>query len=385
VSVLHVWPQDLTEGDGQITTSAILEYPDGERKELWYKLPLEHKNNLAVNHDSFLLGGLFEAMRYPALLEVHGEVSPSLLRNLDEFQEVWALWSPETYSKVEMLAETEIEPLRPGEDSAITAFSMGVDACYSAFSHARKLRGRSWVNLKAGLFVHGFLDYPIIRNDEFDRAKITANSLLDSLGLELIPMSTNIRYLLRNWPDTHGIALAACISQLSGAYTQGLIPSSNTYKYPRLNWGSTPLTDQMFSSRSFEIVHDGGNAPRTKKIKTIADWPEAMESLQVCNNAWQHDRNCSRCGKCIRTALGFRVQGIDLPVCFDHDPTIADILKLRFRTNNKDYLDLLEVGRESSPGTSWFRAYETVYRYNHTTSILRYSKLGQAIKRFFIR
>jgi len=385
LSDLHIWPKEIQEEDGHLKTSAVFEYPNGERKELWFKLPARYRNSVAHNQDPFLLGSIFEAMRFPTQIEVHGEISPSLLRNLDEFQEVWTLWKPDIYSKVDMRAEAEIELPKPDKDSAITAFSMGLDACYSAFSHSHGLRGRSNVNLKAGLLVHGFFDIPISKKVEFEHAKKAAVGLLDNLGLELIPMVSNIRSVLHYWPDTHGIATAACLNLLSGAYAQGLIPSSDAFQYLRFPWGSTPLTDPMFSSRAFQIIHDGISMPRTQKIKTIADWPEAMTSMRVCNFGWKNNRNCSHCDKCIRTELAFRALGLPIPPCFDHDPTHSDILKLRFDDQNKDYLDILDVARQNSPGETWLLALETVYRYNMILTRLKSSKLGQVYKRLFLR
>ena len=50
--------------------------------------------------DGFVFGIMFYAMRLGQDVQVHGPVSLDALLNLNEFQEGWALWKPQTYRKV---------------------------------------------------------------------------------------------------------------------------------------------------------------------------------------------------------------------------------------------------------------------------------------------
>ncbi|WP_375515647.1 hypothetical protein [uncultured Nostoc sp.] len=142
---------------------------------------------------------------------------------------------------------------------AISAFSGGLDSCFTAFRHSRGKCGRSQRPLEAGLMVHGF-DIPLFEQESFDRAVQKSKLTLASLGLELIPMATNFRDFKQNWEDTHGIAVASCLMLLQGGYSIGLIPSSDPYHAVDLSWGwgSNPLTDPLLSSSTFPIIHDGG-------------------------------------------------------------------------------------------------------------------------------
>ena len=75
---------------------------------------------------------LFTAMRLGTDLHVHAELSPSLLRNLEEFQSVWVCWRPAHYAKVEFSADVERDATVDDSDDALTLFSGGVDSSFTA-------------------------------------------------------------------------------------------------------------------------------------------------------------------------------------------------------------------------------------------------------------
>jgi hypothetical protein len=82
----------------------------------------------------------------------------------------------------------------------------------------------------------------------------------------------------------------------------------------------------LLGSSSFAVVHDGAAYNRLEKLRLLAGWGEAIESLRVCPVDPRHDRNCGRCTKCILMILTFRVLGIE-PRCFDPVPTDETVLR----------------------------------------------------------
>ena len=105
----HLWPEEPRVQEDQINASFYLETEAGERQQFWFRMPLEHRGALTTHCDPYVLAALFRAMRAPADLIVHGQASPSLLRNLEEYQAVWVKWRPKVYSKIEILADEELE------------------------------------------------------------------------------------------------------------------------------------------------------------------------------------------------------------------------------------------------------------------------------------
>ena len=131
-------------------------------------------------------------------------------------------------------------------------------------------------------------------------------------------------------------------------------------------FGSNPVTDHLFSSNSFRILHDGAAYIRREKIREISKWPEALKFLRVCYEGVEHDRNCCKCEKCIRTILSFRVMGLNLPECFEQDVRDDQILALtKLRGANLYYFEeILFQAKISFVSESWVTALDKCVKKN---------------------
>jgi hypothetical protein len=349
--------------EGEITTGVAIESPHAPRRRLWYRVRLPEGWRLTGASDPFVLVPLYDAMRRRLPIHVEGDVSPSLLANLEEFQRFWARWYPGRFTPVEIVPDHEREQA-PGVAGALTAFSGGVDSCFTAFRHATGGAGRRRQTPLTAVMAHGF-DVPIEKTAEFDAAADGAESMLATLGIPLVRMATNVRHVEHAWDDLVGPALASCLHLLQPNARAGLIPAS--YPYSRLPlWGSHPVSDRLLSSAAFPIEHDGGAYSRDDKIEVIADWPAALAGLRVCWEKPLHGRNCGSCVKCVRTILAFRALGLGLPECFDADVTDDQIRALgRLDRHGRESLRILldSVERTACSG-SWVRAVRSVYYRN---------------------
>ncbi|MBD0346964.1 MAG: hypothetical protein ICV63_19485, partial [Coleofasciculus sp. Co-bin14] len=278
----HLWQEAPVEVDGTLNLSVTIESPTHSRTRLWYRVPTEYADSLTHNCDSFALAIILLAMNHSTDLWVHGEVSPSLLQNLTEFQAAWACWCPHKYRQIEITADVEREYSRTTlTDKAITAFSGGVDSCFTVFRHKTNRCGRLKRNLQAGLMVHGF-DIPLEEEDVFERAAEKSKAMLASIGVELIPIATNVRQLGQDWEHVFGTAVASTLMLFQAGYHIGLIPSSDCYNAMELPYGSNPITDPLLSSQNFQIVHDGASFTRIDKIREISNWSDVLQNLRVC-------------------------------------------------------------------------------------------------------
>lgn len=362
----HLWREDTIETDGQTTVGVTIERPEHKRKLLWYRVPAEYGSFLTKTSEPFVLSALFGAMHEATDLYVHGQVSPSLLQNLEEFQQVWSCWRPDRYTRVEIKADVERDqPETSNSDGAIVAFSGGVDSCFTAWRHCTGSCGRLRRNLGAAVLVHGF-DIPIEEKEAFNRVAEKSNKMLEGLSIEMITIATNFRQLGDDWGDAHGAAVASCLMLLQTGYGIGLIASTEPYNGLVLPWGSNPISDGLLSSDAFQTVHDGAAFTRSDKIRELLNWPEALQYLRVCWQGKQRDRNCSRCEKCIRTILNFRSIGLALPECFEHDVSDSQILALKgLNLVQIAYLDeILAVSRAASIAGSWVAALEKCIKQN---------------------
>jgi hypothetical protein len=310
-----------------------------------------------------VLGALFTLMAARTDLVVHGEVSPSLLRNLEEYQAMWVCWAPAQYHRVDVRGESEREQRGAPGGHAVAAFSGGVDSCFTAWRHTRGECGRLKRDLRAALMVHGF-DIPLGEPETFARAFERSRIILTSVGVPLIPMATNLRELPGDWDHVFGIAGASCLMMLQGAYSAGLFGSSEPYHMQIFPWGSTPMSDWLLSSDSFQFVHDGAAFTRVEKLQALTSWPEACRHLRVCWQGERKDRNCGRCEKCIRTILAFRAVGLESTEAFEADVRDADIIGLRGLTEMhcQELLAVILAARAASIREPWVEAVERLLR-----------------------
>jgi len=358
-SYLHIRPQASQETDNTVKISAIIEGKEGSGKELWFRLPPEHLSSVTERADPLVTAMIFPAMRNATDIRVHGSVSLSLLRNLDEFQAAWNCWRPDRYHVINVIADEEIAGDVKVSDKAVAAFSGGLDSCFTVWRHTTGHCGRLKRNLKAALMVHGF-DIPLHEPDVFANAAERSQAIVESAGLELIPMACNFREFGDDWEDEHGAALASCLSLLSKDFSIGLVAGSHVYDTLLFPWGSNPLTDPMLSSDAFPIIYDSASVSRLQKAKGISEWEEAMRFLRVCWQGKHKDRNCGGCLRCIATALCFAAMGVEHPACLgvpSLDEGVKRLRTLRIKPVAVTRLEeILAAAKEAEIQASWVGA-----------------------------
>ncbi|HBG28285.1 MAG: hypothetical protein A2Y10_03225 [Planctomycetes bacterium GWF2_41_51] len=323
----NIWPIESIEESGKIITSAMIETGRGKSFHLWFSVPIERKDDLTEMSDPFVIASIFYAMGNSDRMIVHGQVSPSLLKNLEEFQGAWINWSPQKYKKIEISAANESEADDVNKtDKAIMAFSGGLDSCFTAYRHKNETCGRQKRNITAGVMVHGF-DISLKDEETFRSAAEKSRKIINSVGMQLIPITTNFRDIGDDWNIVHEAGIAASLALFGNGFRCGVISSSFSYDSFNLNipWGSNPLTDSLLSSSSFEIFNDGSMFNRTDKLELLTKWPQAMEYMRVCWKGEKLDRNCCECEKCIRNILSFYAIGIKPAKCFPLDITKQQI------------------------------------------------------------
>lgn len=309
-------PEQPVFTGGSITRSVRLESEDGLDERLWYRFPPELADSITDSLDPFVIGSIFLAMRKRADLICHGAVSPSLIRNLAEFQAYWFSNRPRKYARVQILADDARETVEGNcGDRAISTFTGGLDSSHTIYRHRSKLCGQLARNIEAALFVHG-LDIPLGEPDSFKRTATINEDTLASLGVKLLTLATNQKEINPDWNETHGAGIASCLSFFSKSFNEGIIPGSYTYRDLSKPWGSNPVSDHLLSSRSFSIFHDGAVWTRPEKLIPLQDWKTGYDRLRVCFSGEERDKNCGRCGKCVITMLSIESFRLPMPASF---------------------------------------------------------------------
>lgn len=320
--------------DDRLTLAANLKHPDGRNLRLWWTLAARWAFALTDWADPFVVGMLFPIMQWGKDVVVEGRVSPSLLTNLETFMANWHAWVPEKYQPVQIRAREEAEPPFPADGSpAVSAFSCGVDSCFTALRHRQGLAGRRTQNLAAGVLIHGF----DIRLDQehsqamFNGVLRQAGILLESIGMECIAMTGNFHELPTLWGHSLGTHLVSALSLLGGRFSRGLIPNDTPIIRLQQVAGSHPLNNPLLGSRCFSVRDDGGESLRYEKLRFLSDWPEAMRHLRVCFQNPRSHENCCLCTKCLCTILSFRAVGLKQPPAFGLVPPNHRIAMAKFQ------------------------------------------------------
>lgn len=318
--MMHIWPMEPVTGPRMTVYAARLERASDPVLELQYKVPNEFTHAVTDAGDSFLVGALFKAMKKAAPIHVHGRVSPSLLRNLTEFQAAWKHFRPDLYTPVEISADREAEGDHQAPESYLTAFSGGVDASFTLYRHCKKLCGRFARPIGGAVMVHGF-DIPFAQEATFTRASARAQAITDDLGVPLIRVATNWRVITpeEDWEHMHGSALAAVLLLFQRTYRGALIASGSPYSKISIVWGSSPIFDARLGGVPFTIEHDGAAFERYQKIEVMSQWPAGRRNVRICFEGDDLSVNCGVCYKCLRSILLFRAVGAGLPECFAQD------------------------------------------------------------------
>ena len=320
MQTLEVRVQPVRAAGGRIRVAAQLHSQQWAGDDLWYELDEEHRDAIVERADPFIVASLLLAMREGVALHVRGApASTSLLRNLEEFQRIWQVWFG--LPVVDLVAEEEREDAR--SETAVVAFSGGVDSSFTVFSHAVAPVTRSR-DLRAALMIHG-MDIPRSDTAGFEHALARSQRMLRGVPVQLVPIATNA------W-DVHGmgthfpvLGVASVLHLMGGAFGAGLVSSTASYAELVFPLESTPASDPLLGGSSFEIVHYGAACSRLEKVRRLAQWPEAIDNLRFCLHHPRHDGNCGRCHKCLITYMTFRVLGVP-PRCFEQVPSDELIL-----------------------------------------------------------
>ena len=92
---------------------------------------------------------------------------------------------------------------------------------------------------------------------------------------------------------------------------------ASSFQYTQLfPWGSHPLLDNLLSTETTEIIHDGAHLTRIEKMAALSQWPETYSRLRTCLfdisfiNKTARLENCCRCERCIQAMSVLDMLGV---------------------------------------------------------------------------
>ena len=333
------------------------------RRKFWYRvrrIPHLERNLGDLSAPVVLLS----AMRAGRDLVFEEPLSKSRLSGLARVQDVMTEWYPQRLQRVSISApkpEKELPReslLRAGSPSprTVSCFTGGVDSFYSLATHPE---------LGGIVFVDG-LDVPLSAADSLKRVNKSNRGVAKASGIRYHRVESNVRYFLKHtgvsWGfEGHGAALSSVATLLSPRYGRFLLPSTHSEDI-EIKWGSHPDLDPLWSTRTTEIIHDGGTATRVGKMTEIAANPLAQRFLRVCFMQHKQD-NCGKCMKCLRTMATLELLGqLGNYQTFESTLDLDKLAELRLVLSNDfvQFNDLAQLGERVGGHEELRRAIATV-------------------------
>jgi len=336
-------------GDGRVVSRVTVDFQHIDRQMIPEPRVL----------DGYLFCFLLPALSAVERLVIEGALSATAVRNANLLSEAWRCWLPDRYRPIEIVAES-ISDDRSGRqhrktDSAIAAFSGGIDATFTALRHAGRTLGSASFPINDLVMVHGF-DVSEERANDFRELVERTRPFVEMLGVQLHAVRTNIRRVSDyDWEHAHGARVACVLHQFSAQHRYGLIASTLPISEHTVTWGSTPSSDHFLSGDDLLIVHDGAGFTRTEKVELIARNPIASASVKFCWEGDHQGRNCGVCVKCVMTRLNFLAVGVTDPTCFDtpFDMSMIDGLEPHNETERAQLQSILDYATRHSRIEEW--------------------------------
>lgn len=260
-------------------------------------------DGLTQNGSIFLIAGMLPAMRRgERRIAIDGEICPQLRLGLQNVMRLVQNWYGGP-GPIAIEARTQGTTTHTVNRSAFF-FTGGVDSLATLRVNQNLFPRTHPLAFRDGVIVFGL---EVDRLEGFNHVLDVLGRLADGCGITMIPLYTNIRSLDDDWvfwtDQFESSVLAAAAHTLERRLSSAWIASS--YDYPHLHpHGSHPLLDLQYSSASLRIVHDGMALSRLDKVRILADWPQGIRSLHVCNRSERYAPgviNCGACEKCLRT------------------------------------------------------------------------------------
>lgn len=276
------------------------EITDGEtRHTVYFSSP---DATLATRPEMDFVSSILPCMKKGRAFRPSEPLDPRLLGSFEQIQDLYLAWVPGLTRLPAKSLDAAAPRRRAGTGRVAAFFSGGVDSFYTLMKRRDEITDL--------IFVHGF-DIKLEDDKLFGETLGMIEHIARKTGKTLTRLETDIRPVLDSyigWDYGHGPALAATAYLLSGQFDKIYIPSSQDYTH-LFAFGSHPLLDPLWSLSDLDIVNDGAEARRIRKVEAIARHQIVLDTLRVCWMNPDSAYNCCRCEKCHRTMIALKVAG----------------------------------------------------------------------------
>lgn len=301
----------LTDTASGHRASAVITWEDNERpsQEIFFEVEKPNAAWLTANPHAFLAAAVVPAMHFgERRVVIDAEICPSLLSGLHRIMRLFQGWYPH-YGSAAGLPRIEVDILsagRPPVNPPHTAFFMsgGIDSLATLRANQLNFSAEHPDAFKTAVVVRGLQEEVDIYHAEM---LASLSAIAADAGVTLLPISTNVRYLVDDWQfwahEFESAVFASVAHVLSGRISAITLASSD-YERDLIPHGSHPLLDPNYSSSDLRFIHDDVTLTRLEKTRLVAGWEPTLQRMRVCNFPESAAQlNCGHCEKCLRTML----------------------------------------------------------------------------------
>ena len=301
----------LTDTAGGRRASAEVIWEDNERpsQEIFFEVEKPFAAWITANPHAFLAATLVPAMHFgERRIAIDAEICPSLLSGLHRIMRLFQGWYVH-YGPDAVLPRIEADILPAGYPSvnpphAAFFMSGGIDSLATLRANQLNFPVEHPDAFKTAVVVRGLQEEVDIYHAEI---LASLSAIAADAGVTLLPISTNVRYLVDDWQfwahEFESAVFASVAHTLSGRISAITLASSD-YERDLIPHGSHPLLDPNYSSSDLRFIHDDVTLTRLEKTKLVAEWEPTLQRMRVCNFPESADQlNCGHCEKCLRTML----------------------------------------------------------------------------------
>jgi hypothetical protein len=306
----------LSYEDETIKLSSEIEIAN-QTENLWFQLPREFEKYISSeNCDSFLVGILPKAMEMGYDISIKSEISSRLYYTINHYL-MPALKIADSKFKIININPDKLydENVNTG-NSAGMGLSCGVDSFATYYDHIKdnppfKIEYFTFVNA-GSLGDYGGENTRKIFKEKFKQVSKFANNQ----KIELISIDSNISEILRmNFQRTHTFRNLSCILNLQKLFRNYYYASP--HRFDQFNISSKDsgdydlLNTQYLSTQSITFFSSAVHLNRIERTEFISNYPATYKNLDICTNSRNSGKfiNCSKCDKCMRTALTLEILG----------------------------------------------------------------------------
>jgi hypothetical protein len=292
------------------------------RETIFLSVPSEQADWIRPEPNAFMVGTAMAAMwKGETRMEIEGGVDPQLSARLTMAMRLMSHWHKSPLRPPKIQAPVAANPMPDLTRSTTAIFlSGGVDSLAALYWNTRQYQAGDPRRVGVAFFIHGLDVGDPNKQDRPDVWKLgirKLNGLCQELGVELVPVKVNLRNLAKNWRFyvkwQFASLLAAIAHTASSRIHRCIITPDNVLEATQHPHGSHPWLNAYFGADFLQIITgDMEQFSRLERIRILANWPLALNSLRVCWDTGaipEGHLNCGRCSKCVRTMLEFLACG----------------------------------------------------------------------------